>query len=36
MVPSLSYTPLQRDLFNFFTINKTALKNFEMVPEPKF
>jgi hypothetical protein len=35
-MPSLSYTPLQRDLFNFFSINKTALRNFESVPEPKF
>jgi hypothetical protein len=36
MVPTLSYTPLQRDLLNFFTINKTTLKNFTSVPEPKF
>jgi len=34
-MPSLSYTPLQKDLFNFYTINKISLKNFEMVPEPK-
>lgn len=35
-MPALSYTPLQRDLFNFFAINKSALRNFEAVPEPKF
>jgi len=35
-MPTLSYTPLQRDLYNFFVINKAALKNFESVPEPKF
>jgi hypothetical protein len=32
MVPVLTYTPLQRDLFNFFTINKIVLKNIESVP----
>lgn len=26
--PSLSYTPLQKDMYNFFTINKLSLKNF--------
>lgn len=36
MIPSLSYTPLQRDLYNFYTINKNALKNMEVIPEPKF
>ena len=35
IMPSLTYTPLQKDLFNFFTINKVSLKNFEAVPEPK-
>jgi hypothetical protein len=34
-MPSLSYTPLQKDLFNFYTINKISLKNFESVPEPR-
>jgi hypothetical protein len=34
-LPTLSYTPLQKDLFNFYTINKVSLKNFEAVPEPK-
>jgi hypothetical protein len=34
-LPALSYTPLQKDLFNFYTINKASLKNFEAVPEPK-
>jgi len=33
--PSLTYTPLQKDLFNFYTINKISLKRFESVPEPK-
>lgn len=31
-LPTLSYTPLQKDLFNFYTINKISLKNFESVP----
>jgi hypothetical protein len=30
--PTLTYTPLQKDLFNFYTINKISLKNFEAVP----
>ena len=34
-IPTLSYTPLQKDLFNFYTINKISLKSFETVPEPK-
>lgn len=34
-VPTLSYTPLQKDLYNFYTINKISLKNFTAVPEPK-
>ena len=34
-IPTLSYTPLQKDLYNFYTINKASLKNFEAVPEPK-
>jgi hypothetical protein len=34
-VPTLSYTPLQKDYYNFFTINKISLKNFKSVPEPK-
>ena len=33
--PSLTYTPLMKDLYNFFTINKISLKQFESVPEPK-
>jgi hypothetical protein len=33
--PTLSYTPLQKDLYNFYTINKISLKGFEAVPEPK-
>jgi hypothetical protein len=31
----LSYTPLQKDLYNFFTINKVSLRAFQSVPEPK-
>ena len=34
-MPSLTYTPLQKDLYNFFTVNKISLKAFENVPEPK-
>ena len=34
-MPSLTYTPLLKDLFNFYTINKISLKGFENVPEPK-
>lgn len=36
VMPTLSYTPLQKDLFNFYTINKSSLKEFQTVPEPKF
>lgn len=36
MMPSFAYTPLQKDLFNFYTINKVSLKMMESVPEPKF
>ena len=31
-LPSFSYTPLQKDLFNFYTINKVSLKMMESVP----
>lgn len=27
-LPSLTYTPLQKDLFNFYTVNKVSLKGF--------
>lgn len=35
-LPSFAYTPLQKDLYNFYTINKISLKAMETVPEPKF
>lgn len=35
-MPSFAYTPLQKDLYNFYTINKISLKAMESVPEPKF
>lgn len=35
VMPTLTYTPLQKDLFNFYTINKISLKEFQTVPEPK-
>ena len=34
-IPSLTYTPLQKDLYNFYTVNKISLKSFENVPQPK-
>lgn len=36
IMPTFSYTPLQKDLFNFYTINKSSLKMMENCPEPKF
>ena len=36
IVPSLVFTPLQKDLYNFYTINRTTLKNMEIIQEPKF
>lgn len=36
MIPSLIYTPLQKDLYSFYTINKTTLTNMDMIQEPKF
>ena len=36
MIPSLVYTPLQKDLYNFYTINKITLKTMESIQEPKF
>jgi hypothetical protein len=27
-IPALAYTPLQKDLFNFYTVNKVSLKGF--------
>lgn len=35
-MPSFAYTPLTKDLYNFYTINKISLKTMESVPEPKF
>ena len=34
-MPTLTYTPLQKDLYNFYIVNKVSLKSFENVPEPK-
>lgn len=36
MVPSLVYSPLQKDLFNFYTVNKSTLRNMDKIHEPKF
>jgi hypothetical protein len=32
IMPLLTYTPLQKDLYNFFTINKITIKNSEIIP----
>ena len=31
-----TYTPLQHDLYNFYSLNRATIKSLEVIPEPKF